>query len=180
MRSGGDELISAELRRLPALAAPAGGWERIVQRLQAPLPRHGRWFGPVSALAASVCLMAVALAWLAARVPGGNGRGTVATVSTDIDQLVQHSQQLEAALQRLPERPAVQRASTAAVIDELQSRIQLLDAQLDDSSAPAPDTSQQQSMWSERVRLLNSLVDVRYAEALRNSHLPVPPTGEFL
>jgi hypothetical protein len=74
----------------------------------------------------------------------------------------------------------VQRAATAAVIDELQNRIQLLDAQLADSSVPAPDTSQQQSIWSERVRLLNSLVDVRYAEALRNSRLHVSPTGEFL
>jgi hypothetical protein len=179
MQSGDIDLISAQLRRLPAFAAPAGSWAPIEQRLQHAVPRPAHWFGSFGALAASVCTVGVALVWMSTRAPGRLTSGVGAAV-TDIDQLMQHSQWLEATLQRLPERPALERASTAAVIDELQNRIQLLDAQLTYGSGLAADNSQQRSMWNERVRLLNSLVDVRYAEALRDSRLHVSPSGELL
>jgi hypothetical protein len=179
MRFGSDELIGAELRRLPALAAPAGGWERLAVRLDEPPARPARWLGPVGAIAASVCAVSVALLVLSARAPEGSVPAGAAAGDA-VDQLMQHSQWLEATLQRLPERPAVERASTAAVIDELQNRIQRLDSELTAGSSHAADPTQQQSMWNERVRLLNSLVDVRYAEALRDSRLHVTPTGEFL
>jgi len=177
MLSGSDELIGLELRRLPQLAAPVRGWERVEARLDAPVLPRARWLGSVGAMAASVCATGVALVWLTTRTTPDTPR--VAAGVAGIEQLVERSQRLEAELRRLPARPAVERASTAAVIDELQSRIQLIDTQLAHDSARARDDNRQHSMWDERVRLLNSLVDVRYAEALRNSHYTIPTSGEI-
>jgi hypothetical protein len=150
-----------------------------VQRLDAPQPRLARWLGPVSTMAASVGALGMVMVWLSTR-PANDSASVGGAPTTAIEQLVQHSQWLEATLQGLPERPALERASTAAVIDELQGRIQLLDSQLTAGASHTEDVTQRQSLWSERVRLLNSLVDVRYAEALRDSRLHVSPTGEFL
>jgi hypothetical protein len=61
----------------------------------------------------------------------------------------------------------VERAATSAAIDELQTRIQMLDQQL--SAAANDDGYRTQRLWSARVQLMNSLVYVRYAEAARNS-----------
>ena len=45
-------------------------------------------------------------------------------------ELVAQSQQLEDLLQTLPERPRIERVSTAATIDTIEQRIQWLDFQL--------------------------------------------------
>jgi hypothetical protein len=82
-----------------------------------------------------------------------------------IGTLITRSQRLEAILHTLPPRPNVERAGTSAAIDELQTRIQLVDSQLSDPIKSGLDRSQAQRLWSARVELLDSLVHVRYAEA---------------
>ena len=81
-----------------------------------------------------------------------------------VPELVAQSQQLEGLLQKLPERPRIERVSTAATIDTIEQRIQWLDFQLSD--APAADLNEEQTrrLWRERVELMDSLVKVRYAE----------------
>jgi hypothetical protein len=64
----------------------------------------------------------------------------------------------------------VERAATSAAIDDLQTRIQILDQQL--SAAANDDRYRTQRLWSARVELMNSLVYVRYAEAARNGDRP--------
>lgn len=81
-----------------------------------------------------------------------------------VPELVAQSQQLEVLLQRLPERPRIERVSTAAMIDTIQERIQLLDFQLSDASGGGLNEQQTRRLWRERVELMDSLVKVRYAE----------------
>jgi hypothetical protein len=67
-------------------------------------------------------------------------------------------------LQRLPERPRIERVSTAAMIDTIEDRIQWLDFQLSDASDSGLNEEQTRRLWRERVELMDSLVKVRYAE----------------
>jgi hypothetical protein len=81
-----------------------------------------------------------------------------------VPELVARSQQLEDLLQRLPERPSIERVSTAAMIDTIEDRIQWLDFQLSDAPDSGLNEEQTRRLWRERVELMDSLVKVRYAE----------------
>ena len=81
-----------------------------------------------------------------------------------VPELVARSQQLENLLQKLPERPRIERVSTAAMIDTIEGRIQWLDFQLSDAPDSGLNEEQTRRLWRERVELMDSLVKVRYAE----------------
>ena len=81
-----------------------------------------------------------------------------------VPELVARSQQLENLLQNLPERPRIERVSTAAMIDTIEGRIQWLDFQLSDTRDSGLNEEQTRRLWRERVELMDSLVKVRYAE----------------
>ena len=81
-----------------------------------------------------------------------------------VPDLVAQSRRLEELLQQLPERPRIERVSTAAMIDTIEERIQWLDFQLSDAPDSGLNERQTQRLWSERVELMDSLVKVRYAE----------------
>jgi hypothetical protein len=78
------------------------------------------------------------------------------------------SRQLETDLRSLPSEPRVVRAGTQATILDLEDRIAAIDYQLSD---PAVQMTQreQEIFWSERVRLMKSLVRLRYAQAQRTA-----------
>ena len=81
-----------------------------------------------------------------------------------VPELVARSQQLEDLLQKLPDRPRIERVSTAAMIDTIEDRIQWLDFQLSDATDSGLNEEQTRRLWRERVELMDSLVKVRYAE----------------
>ena len=81
-----------------------------------------------------------------------------------VPELVARSQQLEGLLQKLPDRPRIERVSTAAMIDTIEDRIQWLDFQLSDARDSGLNEEQTRRLWRERVELMDSLVKVRYAE----------------
>ena len=81
-----------------------------------------------------------------------------------VPELVAQSRRLEDLLQQLPERPRIERVSTAAMIDTIEERIQWLDFQLSDAPDSGLNEQQTRRLWSERVELMDSLVKVRYAE----------------
>jgi hypothetical protein len=81
-----------------------------------------------------------------------------------VPELVARSQQLEGLLQKLPDRPRIERVSTAAMIDTIEERIQWLDFQLSDARDSGLNEEQTRRLWRERVELMDSLVKVRYAE----------------
>jgi len=177
--------LRAEMQALPQLDPPDLAWERIQQTIpkrSAKLPP--RRVGLAAAAAALLTLSAIALI---TRHGDQRSAGTCASMTTEgkpcpaapkvlnepagstdvphLDDLVAQSQHLEQILQTLPQRPRIERVSTAATIDTIEQRIQWLDFQL--SNVPDADLSEAQSrqLWRERVELMDSLVKVRYAEA---------------
>ncbi|MBM0104601.1 hypothetical protein JM946_07580 [Steroidobacter sp. S1-65] len=165
--------IRAEMQALPDFEPPEFAWEgirdAISYRERGVRPRK---VGLAAAAAAVVTVSVIALI-----ASYADRRSTeVTTVSVHggtspeevvprLDELVAQSQQLEQLLRKLPERPRIERVSTAATIDTIQQRIQWLDFQL--TNVPEGTLSQEQSrqLWRERVELMDSLVKVRYAEA---------------
>jgi hypothetical protein len=93
--------------------------------------------------------------------------GDGAAAAQNVGSLVIRSQELESRLQRLPRRPHIERGSTSATIDTLQSRIQWLDYQLSLSSDVGMTESQSAQLWENRIQLMDSLLKVRSAEAQR-------------
>ena len=158
--------LKHELRQLPSFEPPEHAWPLIRERLER-LPNQRRGVPRVFAPAAVAAGLVVALTslWLMHLHRGHAGPG-----DDTIQSLVSRSQRLEAVLNTLPPRPTVERAATSAAIDDLQTRIQILDQQL--SAAANDDRYRTQRLWSARVELMNSLVYVRYAEAARNGDRP--------
>jgi hypothetical protein len=155
--------LKHELRQLPSFEPPEHAWPLIRERLERlPRRRRGvRWVFVPAAVAAGL-VATLTLLWLMHMDRGHAGPDDDDTIRS----LVSRSQRLEAVLNTLPPRPTVERAATSAAIDELQTRIQMLDQQL--SAAANDDGYRTQRLWSARVQLMNSLVYVRYAEAARN------------
>ena len=85
-----------------------------------------------------------------------------------LNALMVQSQQIERNLRALPAEPSVVRASTAATISELEDQVAAIDYVL---THPEFELSpeQQELYWRERVRLMNSLLQLRAAQAQRVS-----------
>ena len=85
---------------------------------------------------------------------------------TTLQTLMRESRNLETSLRALPDAPTVQRASTMASIADLEDRIAAIDYQLNDPSVDMSDEDRE-LFWRERVRLMKSLLQLRYAQAQR-------------
>lgn len=90
---------------------------------------------------------------------------------SNIGALVEYSQQLEALLALLPQSSSIERAGTAAAIEELQSGIQWLDFQLSVAGEVGLTERQATELWQDRVGLLDALVKVQYADTQRMAML---------
>jgi hypothetical protein len=173
--------LKSELRQLPDFEPPPGNWWAVRGELALPAirPQRSNWL-PLSAAAAIIFVVALTFLWSLHRdrgevVEGSNIAGSDVDRKDMIGLLVTRSQLLEGILQGLPRRPTVERAATSATIDELQTRIQLLDFQLSTVATSDSDQDRAQRLWSTRVQLLSSLVSVRYAEAVRDGEASVNP-----
>jgi hypothetical protein len=172
----------AALQSLPQLDAPSDAWMRIQAAGSMPAStatqstkvrvRAALGF----ALAAGVASLAVLLVLRnMSESPGAQVepplRATVPTGQQDDDlaSLIAQSRELDVLLQRLPERPRVERVSTAATLDTIEERIQWLDFQLSYAAAGELDDMQAHRLWRERIELMDSLVKVRYAQSGRVS-----------
>ena len=85
-----------------------------------------------------------------------------------LNMLMVQSQQLEQNLRSIPYQPRLMRASTVATISNLEDRIAAIDYQLN-HPAIRMSPGERQLYWRERVRLMDSLVTLRYAQAQRAS-----------
>ena len=165
--------MQLKLQSLPPLDPPASFAE--IQRVMArPVAQPRRLVSPrlVAAVAfvALTTIFFVALRDETAPRPMAEHETQPPEQPTDVveharvPELMAQSQHLEDLLQRLPERPRVERVSTAAMIDTIEDRIQWLDFQLSDAPDSGLNEEQTQRLWRERVELMDSLVKVRYAE----------------
>jgi hypothetical protein len=165
--------MQLKLQSLPALDAPSSFAEiqRAMARPAAP-PRRAATARLVAALA-FVTLTGIFFVALRDET-GSNVAGVQPARQQEspidvvdrarVPELMAQSQQLEGLLQQLPERPRIERVSTAAMIDTIEDRIQWLDFQLSDAPDSGLNEEQTRRLWRERVELMDSLVKVRYAE----------------
>jgi len=98
-------------------------------------------------------------------VPDTVGTSTPVPLNT-LQTLMTESRDLESNLRALPDAPRVQRAGTMATISDLEDRIAAIDYQLNDPEVQmSPEDTE--LFWRERVRLMKSLLQLRYAQAQR-------------
>jgi hypothetical protein len=152
--------------RLAALAdfeAPRGAWQAVLAARDAREARiDRRW--PL-ALAAAVLLATAGLAfWLQsaqrALVAGAAPAPAVAAAGARAE-----SERLERILAQLPERRSM-RGSTAFTVAELEDRLAALDDRLSRVTLEPNAPERSERLWRERVDVLYSLVQVRYADAV--------------
>lgn len=181
------ELLQLELRQLPETMPPRSVWERVDAQARAEglirrpgVSQRTRWFAGAGIAAAVVLAVLTVPGQSVTDLP--SPVGTDASLSTvpdfqenaadvqlrSINALMVQSQVLERDLRRLPASPQLMQASTAATIEDLQSRIAAIDYQLNHPDVQM--TRQEQEVyWRERVRLMDSLVLLRFAQTRRGS-----------
>ena len=173
------EALQRGLREMPDTMPPRAVWKRIEAQARAEglFSGHRRqerikWFAGAG-LAAAVALMVLQFPLSTPisdrdvfpteptfdEVSANNGAATLNT-------LMVRSAQLERNLRALPEQPRLVRAGTVATISELEDRVAEIDFWLNN---PDADLSRQDAevYWRERVRLMDSLLRLRTAQAQR-------------
>jgi len=154
---------SARLAALPDFEPPVG-WEAVItarRRREAGASR--RW--PI-ALAATVLAAVAGLAWqlqstqreLVSAEPAPTGPAAYAD-----DAVRAQNAKLEALLASLPEA-RVMRGSTAFTVSQLEDRLAFVDDRLSRITLEPNAPEHADRLWRERVELMNSLVQVRYAD----------------
>ena len=176
-----------QMRQLQAYLAstagpepPAGGWDRVAAALDARAWRSAErprreWLAAGVAAAALIVLLVSRLAETPGHRPAARTAATAgpsaqleppsAAEPVDLSRLIAHSQSLEFTLERLPGRPRAERAGTALMLDTLEARIARVDATLLFAADAGLSEAEVGRLWQERVRLLDSLVNMRYAQA---------------
>lgn len=172
------DLLQQQLLALPETMPPRAVWQRIEEQAKAEGLFSGnrqlesmKWLGG-AAIAATVAMLALNL-------PFGNGpviqavdefSSVPAEVPAEgphgLNALQVQSQILERSLRLLPAKPRVMKVSTAATIQELEDQISAIDYRLNDRTIKL-DPRQEEIYWGERVRLMKSLIHLRYAQTQR-------------
>jgi len=171
------DALQRGLRNLSDTMPPRDVWHRIREQAEAEglirpsiMQRRSTWYTGAG-LAAAALVVAVMLPGLmrTAQDPGITVPRNVPTNTTELSTLqtlMVQSRQLESDLRSLPDEPRVLRAGTVATISDLEDRIAAIDYQLNDPLVRmTPDD--RELFWRERVRLMNSLLALRYAQAQR-------------
>jgi len=172
------ELLQTKFRALPDMPPSREVWRRIDAQARAEGLFQGRYFETVKWLSGAAIAAAVVLAVLnfpedSAESPLNEGSfpdtpNIVASnnVPSNLNVLQAQSQQIERDLRALPGQPRLMRASTAATIVELEDRIAAIDYRLNHPAARLTRV-EAEIYWRERVRLMNSLLNLRRAQAQR-------------
>lgn len=155
---------STRLSALPGFEPPAAGWDAVMDaRRRREAGESRRW--PI-ALAAAVLAAVAGLAWqlqstqreLAATEMPAAGAAAPAE-----DSVRAQSARLEALLAALPEA-RVMRGRTAFTVSQLEDRLAFVDDRLSSITLEPNAPEHAERLWRERVELMNSLVQVRYAD----------------
>ncbi len=174
------EVLRAGLSELPQTVPPRIVWERIREQAEAEgLIRHrhprrlSSWLGGAG-LAAAVALAVLILPRidepaLESRTESLVTEQTNAVPLTALQALMVQSSQLESDLRAMPGEPRVMRAGTVATISDIEDRIAAIDYHLNNTAQPLTE-DEQELFWRERVRLMKSLVQLRYAQAQRTGY----------
>lgn len=152
------------LRSLAALPAPVTAWAGTLSTLErrstpaAPGPA-------VYVMAATLVLMLVTAMLLVRQPAGVSGSAAEPAPRPPLDGLVAQNARLEAYLAGLPQLRTT-RVGTAYTVAALEDRLAFVDDRITTVSLEpnAPEIAEE--LWRERVTLMNSLVQVHYANAV--------------
>ncbi len=163
--------LQARMKAMPPVRPPHDLWRTVAVNAVSRPQRHVPW-AAITGFAASFALAMVLIVQMGPdNGPGAGGNGgnptdvvasTPAPARTGVTpELLQQSQSLEAALRAMPAAPSVTRASTATTISDLEDQLMLVDARL---SSGQLTPQQEETLWRHRVRLMDSLVRLRYVQ----------------
>jgi len=176
--------VRAELRGLPPVMPRKSLWQVVaVGSLEQPSQRHVPWLSAI-AVAASFVLGLFLIGRFdmgppdVSPVPQSTVAVGSATDTTNVGvsevvpsvapvtlaDLQQRSRRLEGLRTAMPRRPQIVRASTARTIVDLEDRIALVDMRLNSAAALRLTERQRQALWRERVNLMQSLLQLEYAQ----------------
>lgn len=173
-------VLQRELDELPDAMPPRIVWQRIRDQAQAEglirQPAHARrstWLGGIGLAAAAALVFVLAPGLLQTPVTDfptepSSAEPSNASALTGLNALMVESRQLESDLRALPDEPSVMRVSTAVTLSDLEDRIAAIDYQLNNPNV-LMTPEDQELFWRERVRLMKSLVRLRYAQAQRTA-----------
>jgi hypothetical protein len=165
--------VRAGLRELPELDPPRDLWTSIAARSMTPPVRAHRHWPMFVGTAAGFVLGIALILNMTQRGEDGPARGTTTDIvaatpapassvnGATTAELLAESQQLEARLRALPAAPSMTRASTALTLEELQDRIFEVDMLL---GQPGLSQADERMLWQQRVRLMDTLMQVRLAQ----------------
>jgi len=172
------DVLQNRLRELKDTTPPREVWQRIEAQARAEGMFQGRYFETAKWLTGAGIAAAVVLAVLnvplTPEIDSSEGVFPDTPAIADLDSsgpanlnaLMVQSQQIERDLRALPGQPRMVRAGTAATIAELEDRIAAIDYRLN-HPAYRLGRVEAEIYWRERVRLMNSLLDLRRAQAQR-------------
>jgi len=175
------DILRRGLHELTDTMPPRIVWDRIRQQAAAEglirstaAPRPATWFGGFAIAATVVLAIFMLPKMLGTTVPESLPTEPPLTAEneqvavTALQALMVQSRQLESDLRGLPEEPRVMRASTVATLADIENAIAAIDFQLNDAGVQmTPEETE--LFWRERVRLMKSLVQLRYAQAQRTA-----------
>lgn len=174
------DVLRAKLRQLEDTMPPRAVWQRIEEQAHAEglfapgITARTKWLAGAG-LAAAVVL-AVLNVPIAPVIDSGEQAGVTVPDYSDVaannddmrglNALMVESRQIERNLRALPAQPSLVWASTAVTISELQDQVAGIDYLLNQPEFEL-SPEQEQVYWRERVRLMNSLLRLRTAQAQR-------------
>ncbi len=174
------DVLQTKLRQLEDTVPPRAVWHRIEEQARAEglftskITERTKWLAGAG-LAAAVVLAVLNIPITPVVDNGEQSFGTepefmeTAANSDDLralNALMVESRQIERNLRALPAQPSLVRVSTAATISELQDQIAAIDYLLTHPELQL-SLEQEEIYWRERVRLMNSLLRLRTAQAQR-------------
>ena len=172
------DALQTGLSRLPDTMPPRVVWQRLREQALAEglmtekgLRKRSNWYAGVGLAAAALVAAVMMPALLQGPDEAGpvvpSNVGTISRVPLNtLQTLMTESRELESNLRALPDAPRVMRASTMATISDIEDRIAAIDHQLNDPQVQmSPEDTE--LFWRERVRLMKSLLQLRYAQAQR-------------
>ena len=159
--------VRAALAGLPAPVAPAGAWAGALARAAAR--RQASPARPVTptglAMAASLVAMLAAAILLAQAPADPRLPEQPVPLAEPIDGLLAENTRLEAMLAGMPQSRTA-RVGTAYTVAAIEDRLALLDDRITVVSLEPHAPEAEEALWRERVNLMNSLVQVQYANLM--------------
>jgi hypothetical protein len=173
------DLLQMKLADLGDTVPPREVWQRIEAQAQAEglfrrrIGEGSKWLAGAG-IAAAVVLAVLNVPFGTTVVdPGLEGIDPTPPPSVadnqparNLSALMVQSQEIERDLRALPVQPSVVQASTVATIAAIEDRIATIDYFLNDPQVRM-NPVQAEIYWRERVRLMNTLLNLRRAQAQR-------------